>query len=302
MIRIVERKMPDGTVAKVQPFHVSMKGLENALLCRDTKDYDAIVKYMAICARRKNVIIIIYAVVSNHGHAAVLAISQADADMFGEEWKRMCAMWLRSKYKEKGILKKVDTKAILLDDDWYVRRAMAYIPRNAIDNKESVQDYPWSGFRAMFRTAPETGKRVAFLTKREREAIMHTGDSLKDVPWVLDDNGFLIPDSFCDKEYLEQVFNHDQAFFLRLIGDVDVGEMQEKLEDAPRTMLKDSDFYKFAEDCSLRWFKKEVSALPIEKKMRLLSYLWRSRKTTVNQLARVLGLERESVRKGLRKK
>ena len=85
MKRIVGRLLPSGEFRNVQPFHVSMEGLEDAIICRDDEDYDVLVKYIAICSRRKNVIIIIYAVVSNHCHVAVLAMSQADADSYGLE-------------------------------------------------------------------------------------------------------------------------------------------------------------------------------------------------------------------------
>ena len=61
-----------------------MEGMKTAVLCRDDDDYDALVKIICVCARRKNVIIVVYAVVSNHCHAAVLAASQEAADSFGQ--------------------------------------------------------------------------------------------------------------------------------------------------------------------------------------------------------------------------
>ena len=84
MRRIVHRKLPDGNFRNVQPYHVSMEGMKTAVLCRDDDDYDALVKIICVCARRKNVIIVVYAVVSNHCHAAVLAASQEAADSFGQ--------------------------------------------------------------------------------------------------------------------------------------------------------------------------------------------------------------------------
>lgn len=298
---IVPRKLPDNTVKRVSPFHVSMEGLELTVLCRDDEDYDTMVKQIVICARRTNVIVVIHVVVSNHAHVGVLAVSQQDADNFAQELKRVYALYFSIKYKEKGVLKRTDVKALLLDNEWYIRNALAYIPRNALDNGCSVQDYKWSGFRAMFKTGPVTGGRpVATLTKREREAVMHTGEDLRDVPWLLDKDGHLIPESFCDVEYLEQVFNHDQAFFLKIIGTLNPAEMQEKLLDAPRRILPDSELYKVVEDTAQHWFNTGLAQLPLEKKLRLLSYTRRTHKTTVNQLSRIFGLDRETVRKALR--
>lgn len=92
MRRIVLHELPDGSVRQVRPFHVSLKGLESVVLCRDDTDYDAMVKILCVAAKRKNVVIIIYAVVSNHCHVAILAESQQDADAYGIELKKIYSM------------------------------------------------------------------------------------------------------------------------------------------------------------------------------------------------------------------
>ena len=61
MERSVVRKMPDGSTRRVEPYHVCLKGLETAILCRDDEDYDVMVKVLAVCARRHNVIIVTHA-------------------------------------------------------------------------------------------------------------------------------------------------------------------------------------------------------------------------------------------------
>ena len=67
---------------------------------------------------------------------------------------------------------------------------------------------------------PEDTRPVSQLSFREKVSIMHTGDKLTGVDWLLDSQDHLLPSSFCDKEYMEQAFNHDAAFFLRLVGGV----------------------------------------------------------------------------------
>lgn len=298
MKRIVTRILPSGEYKSVHPFHVCIKGAETAVHCREDEDYDVYVKYIALCARRKNVLVVIYAVVSNHSHVAVLASKQVDADAFAQELKKMYSQWFQTKYHEPKILHRVESQAILLDNDWYVRNALAYIPRNALDNQCAVQDYPWSGFRAMFRRSqPPEGRKVAILTKREIGRLMHTRDSLKDVAWQLDEFDRLIPDSFCDTAYLEQAFNDAPAYWLKTIGSVNTAEMEEKLVDGPRRMVSDSDFHKIVADTVQRWFSHDLAALPRDKKMRIIPYLWRSRKTSIRQLARVMGMSREEIGK-----
>ena len=104
MRRIVQRVLPDGTIGNVQPFHIYLEGLEKAVLCRDDKDYDAFVKIICLAARRKNVIVVIYVVVSNHSHATVLARCQDDADSYGEEVKKMASMWVSGRYGERKLV------------------------------------------------------------------------------------------------------------------------------------------------------------------------------------------------------
>ena len=298
MRRIVSRRMPDGIVRLVQPFHISMEGLEKEVLCRDDEDYDAFVKIICVSAERKNVIVIIYAVVSNHCHVAILAADQTASDRFGDEVKRIYSMWFNKKYGKKGTLKKVDVKAIPLDSDWYVRNALAYIPRNALDNGCNIADYPWSGYRAMFTNnyREEPGARqVSSLTKEERRRIMHTGDPLNGVPWQIDGKNRLVPRSICDFSYLEQAFENDPAFFLKTIGGQNAAEMRQKLVDAPRKKLTDNEFLMIVEETSHRWFSLSVRQLSRDRKIRLIVYLNRTNKTTVSQLARTFQLERKDI-------
>ena len=301
MQRVVRRLLPGGEFAYVSPFHLSMQGLESLILCRDDQDYDAMVKILCICAKRKNVIIVIYAVVSNHCHVAILADKQATAYSYGCEIKRMYSMWFRHKYGESRSLEGVDVKAILLDSDWYVRNALAYIPRNALDNGCNVNEYKWSGISAMFNARKTEGAiKVNSLKRREIRRYMHTGDNLDDVPWLLDASGHLIPSSFCDHDYLEQAFNHDMTFFLRVLGSQNSAEMDEKLITTPRKMLNDADFLKSLNDISDRWFKSNISQLPKEKKKRLIPYIYRTMKTTVPQMARAFELDREEISRALK--
>ena len=282
--------MPDGETHTVQPFHVCLKGLEQAILCRDDEDYDAMVKVICVCARRKNVIVIIYGVVSNHAHIAILAKSQADADAFGVEIKKIYSMLFQKKYKINNILHRIETKALCLDTDQYVRNVLAYIPKNAMDNGALVHEYPWSGYRAMFSGEEKGGRPVASLTFREKLATMRTADNLHDVPWLLDKDNHLIPGSFCDCDYLEQAFNHDPGFFLRLVGGVNAAEMKYQLEEKPYQMQADSEYFKTVSEVCLRWFKTDIVHLSDGQKTRVLPYLYRTTKTTAKQLARILGL------------
>lgn len=296
MQRIVTRKLPDGSIKPVHPFHVSLEGHETAILFKDDADYDSTVKILCVCAKRMNVIVVIYAVVSNHCHAAVLASSHSDAYSFSLEVKRMISMHYSFRYGPSRVMKRVDAEAIPLDSDNYVRNALAYIPRNALDNGASIHEYKWSGYSAMFCDSDKlSGKVVSSLSKRETESIMHTGDNLSGVKWRLTEDGLLIPKSWCDSEYLEQAFEYDPSYFLRTIGGVNSAQMHELLIDNPRTRLQDGEFLKYAEQTCQRWYRTDIQSITRDQKIKLSTYLYRTKHTSVPQLSRALGLPRDLV-------
>ena len=297
MIIKVTRKLPDGEVREVSPFHMSMEGNEMAVICRDDEDYDAMVKVMCIAAWRKNVIIIIHAVVSNHAHAAVLATDRRSAQRFGEEAKRVYSMWLHHKYGERNFMDGTSVQALPMESNSHVRNALAYIPRNALDNKCRIVDYPWSGYGAMFsQTALDGAIKASELTTRQFMAIFHTSRKVKGVPWLLDQNYRLVPRSFCDWEYLEQAFNHDCSYWLKTIGSLNSAQMREQLIDSPREMKSDSEFYKSVNELSLQWFGKGLKDISVMQKCRILPYVYRTFKTTFSQLGRVFSIEQERIK------
>ena len=299
-VRPVARRLPNGCWANVLPFHISFEGLEKNIICRDDKDCDLMVKTLALCAKRKNVIIIIYAVVSNHAHVAVLARLYKEALTFAEEVKRVYSMHFRRKYGEVKALKGTNVNVQILDNDWYLRNALAYIPRNAFDNgAELIAEYKWTGFRAFFRRESPAGilRKVADMSEKEWRQIFHTGDDLSNTKWLVNANDELEPISFCDTSYLEQAFNEDEAFFYRLVGGVNISEMTQKLVVAPRTMRTDNEFLREVDSVSERWYKTNVRNLAFDQKARLLQYIFRTIKTSVSQMARALGMERDEIRK-----
>ena len=300
LVKSVQRRLPDGTVCQVTPFHVSFEGLEKMIICRDEQDCDTLVKCIFVCANRKNVIVIIYAVVSNHAHAAVLARRFSDAHVFAVEVKRTYSQLFRNKYGESKILRGTDVNVQILDTEWYLRNALAYIPRNAFDNgAKNLLDYKWTGFRAFFRGRSTGGKRrkVSRMTRREWREVFHTGDNLSGVTWEVNADNELEPDSACDTGYLEQAFNCDQTFFYKCVGSVNTSEMTQKLVVSPRKMKTDSEFIKEMDAISMRWFLTGLSDLPVSKKARLIPYVFHTVKTTVPQMARGFGMPREDIRR-----
>lgn len=305
-VRNPMRELPDGTIVRVFPFHVSLEGRETKVLCRDRLDYDTFVKIIVLCALRKNVILLVYSVVSNHAHCIVLAADKKSADDSGEEAKRMYSMYFQRKYGGSGSMKGVDVNSQWLDSDWYLRNAIAYDIRNALDNGAcSVQEYEWTSYRAYFadRHSPEysLARPVSSLSKSEKRALMHTNDELLGVKWLVNSDGGILPGSVCDYQYVEDAFENSPTMFLQKIGLVNMAEMSEKLIESPRRFKKDEEVMRSVGDISRRWFSCGIHDLPLEKKCRLIPYYFRSNRTSVSQLARVFELPKETVSSILKK-
>ena len=295
MMRAVVRKMPDGSTRYVYPFHLSLEGLEKAIICRDEEDYDVLVKYVFLCGLNRNVRIVTYVVVSNHLHVILLSVNEMEALAYGDEVRRRYAMWFSRKYSERKLYRGKCVDVQWIDTDWYLRNAIGYVFRNALDNGDNVEKYKWSGYRALFcgGCCNVWTRPAASLTKREREAVFHTNENLAGTGWLI--NSADEPVSACDYLYAEEAFNGSQAFLLKTIGTVNVAEMQQKLVDSPRTRMLDGEFFKQISSVSERWFHKTVSELSMTEKMRLIPYVSKTSKTSVAQLARVFGLERDRV-------
>lgn len=298
--RIVNRRLPNGTTRAVHPFHISMKGMESVVLCRNDDDYDTLQKYFHVCAWINNSLVISEIEMSNHGHLAILATDYLSACMVGEAIKKNYSQFFSFKYGERKTLLRADINVQYLDSDWYVRNALAYIPRNALDTGMRVEDYPWSSYRSVFNRIIPKGLPVASLTRREKEALFRTHADLKNVPWLIDSNGHLVPESACDAHYVECAFNQDQSFFLKTIGGMNVAELEQKLVIAPRKRMNDASFLVTVADMADRWFHRSVPELTLQQKTRILPHLYRSYRTSVAQLARCLKMDSETVCQVLR--
>lgn len=291
-------EMPDGKIVRMYPFHISMEGMESKILFKDDDDYDSFIKILFVIAYKKMNSVVEYCVVSNHAHYVILSDSYYSAAGFGDEAKRIYSMHFNKKYRETGILRRCNTHCVLLDSDRYLRNALAYDLRNALDNgAENINEYKWSSFRAVFCNGniQVPTQNVCNLTRDEIRRIMHTHNALKDVDWVLNINNELEPASTCNWKYFENAFLNDNIFFLKTLGLLNTAELKQQLIYNPKERKKDQDMLICVNDISHKWYQLGLNELPIEKKARLLLFVYRSYRTTPNQMARVFELSREKV-------
>lgn len=290
-------ELSDGEIVRMYPFHMSMEGMESKILCKDDEDYDLFVKVLVVCAYKKNISLVVHCVVSNHIHCVVLARSRDEVSSMGNECKRIYSMYLARKYGEEGFMRGIDIHIVYLDSDNYLRNAICYDLRNALDNSENIYDYRWSSYRAPFCGGKATGKmrKVAELGERERRRIMRTRERLDGVNWLINNNGELEPVSFSNWRYVEKAFLNKHSFFLKVIGVVNTSEMKQQLVENLKERKRDNELLKCINEICNQRYSKNINDVSVEIKAKLLLYIYRRYRCTPNQLARIFEFSREKV-------
>lgn len=292
------KELPDGTVARVYPYHLCFEGKDDAVLFRDGEDYDVAVKYIALSSFRCVTLLVHYVVVSNHMHIILLAASDSDPAHVADDIKKTYSMWMRRKYGESKALMRLDIKVLALDSIWYLRNAIAYVTRNALDNSRSIGTYLWSAHRAFFagNAASLDLKKISDFSVRRQRELLHSRTFPDNLRWQLDEALCLEPRSICDTKYVEAAFNNDIVFYMKTVGLVNLPEMKMRLTELSGELQNDTEMYKLVSEISHRWFGFSINQISLIQKARLIPYVRRKMKTTPSQLARVFGLDKERVR------
>lgn len=302
--RICTRKLPDGSIATVYPFHVCTKGPEDRVFFRDEDDLRTAHNLMPICGKRTNVSIVTDCVLTTHVHAMLLAKTYDDAQNFIDSYKISASRILSKKYGPGAYFQDIKSKPIFLEDNYHVRNTICYVPRNSIDMGIKVDDYRWSAYRALFRKGriDVPVKKVSEMTARETRAIFKTGDILKDVPWLVTEDGCIEPASYCDYSYAEEAFDNDITYFTRILGLTDDDQMEEELVNKPRRLLSTKELLKEIEVMSIKRYGIGPSLMTVSQKIPLIKSIYYSSRTTPAQLARCFGLTKADVEEILKRR
>lgn len=290
--------LPNGEEAKTFPFHISTKGQENRVIFKDEEDLRVVHNFIPICARRSNVIVFMDCELPTHIHAGILARSYKDAEHFGESLKISYSKYHAYKYgRDIMIFRGVDSKPTYLEDNRHLRNTICYIPRNSLDVGIRVEEYPWSGYRALFCGGQIkcSATPLSSLSARESRRIFMTGDKLKDTGWLINKNGLLEPASYCDWKYAEGAFDNDIKFFMKVLGCSDDAQMEQEMVKDRFHRKTASELILEIEKRCLNKYNRPLSMLTDGEKIPLIKSIYFSCCTSVPQLARCFGLKRDFI-------
>ena len=282
-------------------YHLCTEGLEAEVIVRDNEDFRVACNYIALAAWRTCVFIVAFCVMSNHFHILSACKNRDMAERFLRLFKQMYATYLHNKYHMKSPLKGVSDSVSLITDINYLRKCIAYILRNPICAKIclKVEDYPWSSYPAYFNTAQDQFcHSVQSLKGRRRRQVLRSAMDVEGCPYMVEEDGNITLESFVRSDIVEAAFKHSGRYFLYQLGSCNDARMEYEMVVKPLVTSDDQELLRAAQKRAAEYYPgHEFSDLSVGERCAMLKNLFFNNKTTVPQLARVLGLPRSLVRK-----
>lgn len=285
---------------KIHVYHVCTKGLESRLLFLDEEDYRCGIRVLAVSAFKNNVKIAAYCLMANHVHFMVCADNHADVTGFLVHFKKAYSRHYNSRHGVPGVMKRIGSTIKGMSDVSYVRNCVAYILRNPVEGG-LVRDsgsYLWSSVSCYFSKKDYSScKPVSSLTVREVLRVLHTHCDLSSSGLLFDGNYDIIPESFVAVAFVESLFRNSQEYFWSRVAKVDSSVMELELVFDGRVRYNDHELMRMTEAVvSDRFRKTSVSQLVMSERCKLAVYLYRRMYAGTSQIARLLGLDRKTVR------
>ncbi|MCM1177038.1 MAG: hypothetical protein NC308_04765 [Clostridium sp.] len=220
---------------------------------------------------------------------------------FINEFKKEYSRYFSRKYSIARILKKTDVSLKEISDLMYMRNCVAYILRNPVDSRlvKDAGQYRWSSVGCYFKELPlHFYTSVASMRIREIRQCLHTHHDISGSNLLVDGEYHVMPSSFVNRKFVEGIFNASQEFFWNKVSKVDSAQMEYELVIGSSIAYNDSELIPKVNGLVLEWFNKDsLSQLDIKEKCRMAGYLYRRFSSGVPQIARLLGIDRNTVRR-----
>ena len=267
--------------------------LEDGLWFREMEDFKVGMNYVAVQVSRSRVVVLAFILMSNHVHF-VLYGTREDVLAFIHGFKTRYSRYLQRKYGLQEYLRDtgLDLQEIPEDDGQEsLERAIAYVQMNSVAANIclNASQYPWGSGDAFFNPAPKKGRPLKELSVRARRRILHCVCELPD-SWVLGDEGYILPSSYLNVKYVEQLFRTPRRmnFFL-----VNSSKAKKRLGAAGSELpsFQDQTILSVLPDlCRTLFGKSGFSELSESEQPEMLRQLRFRFGCQVNQLSRVTGL------------
>lgn len=269
---------------------VTTDHLVDRLWFRDDDDYKAGMNGVAVTACQMDIDILAFILMSNHVHF-VLRGTREQALAFINGLKRHHSSYLQRRYGFKEYLRgnDVDIQNVKREDE-SLERAVAYVQMNSVAANICLHPtgYPWGTGDAFFKETCTHGRLLGTMSGRAQKRLLRSNKPLSQDLKV--SNGYVLPESFVQVQYVESVFRTPARmnFFLinsskakRKIDTADSGlpafrdqSILSALPDLCHTLFQKSSFQ------DLNWNQQAEIAKQIKKRF----------SADIHQIARITGV------------
>lgn len=270
--------------------------LEDGLWFLDEDDFKTGMNYVAVQASCSKVKIIAFILMSNHLHFVVYG-DRLEVLSFTNALKSRYSRYLRNKYGYKEYLRRndVDIREIPEQDE-AMERTIAYVQMNCVAANVCAHpsQYSWGTGNVFFNSEPRRGRRIGDISKRARIRMFHS--EVTDLPpdWLVGDAGFILPESYVNRKYVEQLFRTPKRmnYFLE-----NSSKAKRRIETSEKNLpaFRDQAIISVLPDLCRSLFRKQsFNELTDEEKPECLRQIRFRFSANVEQIARVTGLTYEA--------
>lgn len=187
----------------------------------DDKDFTNGMNRIYVLLQNFNVTILAFCLMDTHFH--FILYGQFDhCNKFMHEYIRLTSMNISSRHNEKKKLMRLPLSHQEIDNDFYLKTAIAYVIKNAPVGGLGFNawDYPWCSGGLYFRkmgywTSPYWGlqfKKLSDCTYREKRAILGTQNVNINDARIID--GLIFPGEYVAFELVERIFKSNKGYNL----------------------------------------------------------------------------------------
>lgn len=278
---------------------VSTAHMEDGLWFLDEGDFVTGMNHVAIQAASSNVIILAFILMSNHLHFIVYGRWE-DVLAFINGLKSRYSNYLYHKYGRKEFLRRngVDIREIPEEDE-AMERAIAYVHMNCVAANicSNATQYPWGTGSIFFSAVKRKGTPLGEMSVRARRKHLHSESSILPPDWILGENGYILPESYVNINYVETLFRSPKRMNYFLASSSKAKKRLESSEDK-LPAFRDQAILCVLPDLYRSLFQKQqFDELSTEQKIEALRQIRYRFCASINQIARLTGLSYESAAK-----
>lgn len=280
-------------------YHVCTNGHETPAIIMDEEDFKVAHNYLALAGWKIGIENLVYTIMTNHVHILVICKDRNLAVKYIRLFKRLYSTHLLNKYGMSDTLKGTEDSISLIDSISYFRNCVAYILRNALCARicRRIEDYPWCSYSCYFNdTSSKDLRKISETGVCETRRILKTRQNLSNCPYLINSEGMIEAKSFVRYDIVEKAFLNSGRFFLTSLGTCNDAKMEYEMTFKPLVRVNDKELSEVIDTLVRKRFEgKKISELSQSEKCSIIKNIYFNNKTTVPQLSRILGLQKDLI-------